>query len=336
AEELRLDAVGDDERSRSGRVRTKLRQELVAHGDAQVGLLEDASLALARERSQPQPAPLGLLASEQRVHLDGVGNAERAGEPPAGVPEEGEPLVDDVGCEAGDPLDRLPGDALDEGELAPLWLESLRATGMRVEQRLDAGRRRAVPGDAHEQHVVSRAGEGVRELQQVDRGALPLVRDPDAEIGADDRDPHQAWKSRCSARAALSGSCVRATHARPATPSDRPPSGSWSSRSIAAARASGSSGGTRSPVSPSRTSSGMPATSVETTGSPRAIASSCSRSGPSPTISALVARPARASAASARRSVSTPFFSTSRATQRTVPPGAGPCAAAGSATPFGK
>src|SRR2546426_2127106 len=57
--------------------------------------------------------------------------------------------------------------------------------------------------------------------------------------------------------------------------------GSWSVRAMASARAATSPGVTRSPASPSGTASGIPESLVETTGTPRAIASSNDAGSPS-------------------------------------------------------
>ena len=73
------------------------------------------------------------------------------------------------------------------------------------------------------------------------------------------------------------------TRRRAASPSRRASSGSRRSRITASARASGSLGGTRRPVSPSTTSSGLPPTRVATTGRPAAMASSRALDMPSST-----------------------------------------------------
>ena len=63
------------------------------------------------------------------------------------------------------------------------------------------------------------------------------------------------------------------TRRRPAAPKRAARSGSPQSALTAAASASGSPGGTRTPVSPSTTTSGMPPTRLATTAVPQAIAS---------------------------------------------------------------
>src|SRR5262249_15007407 len=144
-----------------------------------------------------------------------------------------------------------------------------RSYGRRLVPAPDAG--------ADDGHGVPSRLEGGRDLTSVHGRALePEVRD--ATVGADVGDSHRAVprhsrKRRASGVAALRSARRSATNARPASPRRRPRPASTRSARIAPARATASFGATRRPVSPSRTSSGMPEMSVATTGSPEAIAS---------------------------------------------------------------
>src|SRR5437762_270854 len=83
-----------------------------------------------------------------------------------------------------------------------------------------------------------------------------------------------AWSTRATWRSTSKRASARR---RPAAPNRARSAGSRSRRTTAAAKAGASPGGTRYPVSPSSTISGIPPAAAATTGRPTAIASASAR-----------------------------------------------------------
>src|SRR5437879_5139894 len=145
-------------------------------------------------------------------------------------------------------------------------------------------RQRLVSDDAVDQELQRPRREdgrpGSDEREEGREGEGPAVRPQiPAEGPAQPRhDPplHAATTGRksCARRVASRSPSKRSrTTASASRPRRRARSGSRCSRTMASASAGGSSGGTRSPLTPSTTSSGIPETPVVTTGRPHAIAS---------------------------------------------------------------